>query len=245
MRTSLMAAAGVAVAAATVLALAGTAHATPAPAATPTATTTATAREHTTLSIVESKSVIKLGKTAIVGGTLDHDATGLGAETVYLEHWAGGTLVDVRTGTTNAAGWVAFTVEPGVTSRYELIFNGTSTLARSHSGIVTLKVIAPAPVREHTTLSIVESKSVIKDGKTAIVGGTLDHDATGLAGETVYLEHWVGKRLVGVRTGTTNAAGWVAFTVKPGATSRYELVFRGTSTLAPSHSGVVTLKVVA
>ncbi len=235
MRTSLTrAAAGAAVAAATVLALAGPAYATPTP---------ASARAHTTLSIVESKSVIKDGQTAVVRGRLAHGKTGEGAETVYLDHWAGKTLVLVRTGLTNASGVVAFTVEPGVTSRYELVFKGTTTLAPSHSGVVTLKVI-PA-VREHTTLSIVESKSVIKDGQTAVVRGTLAHGKTGLGGQTVYLEHWVGKTLVLVRTGLTNASGVVAFTVEPGVTSRSELVFKGTAPLAPSHSGVVTLKVVA
>jgi hypothetical protein len=104
---------------------------------------------------------------------------------------------------------------------------------------------APTPVREHTTLSIVESRSVIKEGQTAVVRGTLAHGKTGLGGQTVYMDKWVGKTLVLVRSGLTNAAGQVAFTVKPGVTSRYELIFKGTTTLAPSHSGVVTLKVVA
>jgi hypothetical protein len=237
MRTSLTrAAAGAAVAAATVLALAGPAYATPTPAPTP-------ARAHTTLSIVESRSHITDGQTAVVRGRLAHGTTGEGAETVYLDHWVGKTLVLVRTGLTNASGVVAFTVGPAVTSRYELIFKGTATLAPSHSGVVTLKVIAP--VREHTTLSIVESKSRIKDGQTAVVRGRLAHGATGEGAETVYLEHWVGKTLVLVRIGVTNASGVVAFTVKPGVTSRYELIFKGTAALAPSHSGVVTLKVVA
>ncbi len=234
MRTSLTrAAAGAAVAAATVLALAGPAYATPTP--TP-------ARAHTTLSIVESRSHITEGQTAVVRGRLAHGKTGEGAETVYLDHWVGKTLVLVRTGLTNASGVVAFTVKPGTTSRYELIFKGTATLAPSHSGVVTLRVVAPAA---HTTLSIVESKSRIKEGQTAVVRGTLAHGKTGLGGETVYLEHWVGKTLVLVRTGLTNASGVVAFTVKPGTTSRYELIFKGTATLAPSHSGVVTLKVVS
>jgi energy-converting hydrogenase Eha subunit A len=236
MRTSLTrAAAGVAVTAATVLALAGPAHAGPAP-----------AREHTTLSIVESRSVIKEGQTAVVRGTLAHGKTGLGAETVLLDHFVGGTLVLVRSGLTGPAGGVAFTVDPSVTSRYELVFAGTTTLAPSHSGIVTLRVIAPPPpVREHTTLSIVESRSVIKAGQTAVVRGTLAHAGTGLAAETVYLDKFVGGTLVLVRSGLTGPAGGVAFTVAPGVTARFELVFKGTATLAPSHSGIVTLKVIA
>ena len=132
MRTSLTrAAAGAAVAAATVLALAGPAYAT-----------SATPLEHTTLSIVESKSVITDGQTAIVRGRLAHDGTGEGAETVSLDHFVGTTLVDVRTGATDASGVVAFTVAPGATSRYKLVFAGTATLAPSHSGVVTLKVVA-------------------------------------------------------------------------------------------------------
>jgi hypothetical protein len=235
MHTSLTrAAAGAAVAAATVLALAGPAYAA-----------SATPLEHTTLSIVESKSVIHDGGTAVVSGRLAHDGTGEGGETVYLDHRVGTALVDVRTGVTDAAGSVAFTVAPGVTSRYELVFTGTATLAASHSGVVTLKVIASAPPLEHTTLSIVESKSVIHVGGTAVVRGRLAHDGTGEGGETVYLDHRVGGTLVDVRTGVTDAAGSVAFTVAPGVTSRYELVFTGTAALAPSHSGVVTLKVIA
>jgi hypothetical protein len=122
-------AAGVAVTAATVLALAGPANALP------------TVRAHTTLSIVESRSVIKVGQTAVVSGRLAHAGIGLGGETVYLDKWIGATLVLVRTGVTGPAGGVAFTVKPGVTSRFALIFKGTATLAPSHSGVVTLKVI--------------------------------------------------------------------------------------------------------
>ena len=233
MRTSLTrAVSGAAIATATVLALAGPASAKP------------LTLEHTTLSIVESRSVITDGQTAVVRGTLAHGKTGLGGETIYLDRWVGMTLVLVRSGLTDLAGQVSFTVKPGVTSRYELVFKGTATLAPSHSGVVTLKVIAPPPVRVHTTLSIVESRSTIKVGQTAVVRGALAHGKTGLGGETVYLDRWVGTTLVLVRTGLTNLAGQVAFTVKPGVTSRYELVFKGTATLAPSHSGVVTLKVI-
>jgi hypothetical protein len=82
MRTSLTR--GAAVAAATVLALAGPAYAAPAP-----------VREHTTLSIVESRSVIKDGQTAVVRGRLAHGKTGLGTETVYLDRRVGCWSVSV------------------------------------------------------------------------------------------------------------------------------------------------------
>jgi hypothetical protein len=232
MRTSLTrAVSGAAIAAATVLALAGPASAKP------------LTREHTTLSIVEQRSVIKAGQTDKVGGRLAHAGTGLGAEAVLLDRWNGKRFVAVQSGVTGKLGNVGFTVTPGVTARYELVFLGTSTLAPSHSGVVTVKVL-PKPVpRLHTTLSIVESKSVIKAGQTDKVSGRLAHAGTGLAAQAVLLERWNGKRFVAVQSGVTGPAGGVAFTVAPSVTAKYELVFLGTKTLAPSHSGVVTVKV--
>jgi hypothetical protein len=131
MRTSLTrAVSGAAIAAATVLALAGPASAKPLP------------RVHTTLSIVESRSVIKAGQTDTIRGTLAHGRTGLGGEVVYLDRWNGKKFVAVQARLTGRAGGVAFTVSPGVTARYELVFLGTKTLAPSHSGVVTVKVIS-------------------------------------------------------------------------------------------------------
>ena len=130
MRTSLtQAVSGAAIAAATVLALAGPAGAKPLP------------RLHTTLSIVEARSVIKAGQSDTIRGRLAHNGTGLGSEVVDLDRWNGTRFVAVQAGLTGKAGGVAFTVSPDVTARYELVFLGTSTLAPCHSGVVTVKVI--------------------------------------------------------------------------------------------------------
>jgi len=104
---------------------------------------------------------------------------------------------------------------------------------------------APIPVKVHTTLSIVESRSVIRAGGKDLVAGTLRAGIRrGLAKEIVYLDRVVGKKLVPVNVGLTNRAGTVAFTVRPKVTARYVLVFRGTGALARSHSGIVTVKVI-
>jgi len=100
----------------------------------------------------------------------------------------------------------------------------------------------PAP-RVHTTLSIVESRLVIKAGHTDEISGRLAHDRTGLGGHVVYLDRLVGKKFVAVQAGLTGKHGWVSFTVRPGVTARYELVYLGNKELAPTHSGVVTVKV--
>jgi hypothetical protein len=232
MRTSLTrAAAGAAVAAATVLALAGPAHAGTVP-----------ARTHTTLSIVESKNVIRVGQDDVVSGRLVADKAGLAGRTVYLDRVDGKTLVQAQVQLTGKDGGVAFTVSPGATARFELVYKGNSVFAPTHSGIVTVKVI---PALVHPTLSIVESKNVIKAGGTDVVSGRLAADKVGVAGQTVYLDRVDGKTLVQVQVQVTGAKGGVAFTVTPGATARYELVYKGNSVYGATQSGIVTVKVTA
>jgi len=129
MRISLTrAASGAAVAAVTALALTGTANAAPIP-----------VKVHTTLSIVESRNVIRAGGKDVVAGTLRAGRKGLAKEIVVLDRVVGRTLVPVNAGLTNRAGVVAFTVRPKVTARYELVFGGTANLARTHSGVVTVR----------------------------------------------------------------------------------------------------------
>jgi hypothetical protein len=132
MRSSITrAAAGAAVAAATVLALAG-----------PASAATATPRVHTTLSIVESKNVIAAGKTDRISGRLAvRGGPGLAGRTVYLDRFEGTTVVVRQVGTTGPGGGVAFTVTPGVTARFELVYLGNATYDPTHSGIVTVRVI--------------------------------------------------------------------------------------------------------
>ena len=127
------------------------------------------------------------------------------------------------------------------------------SLTRAASGAAVAAVTAltgtanaaPIPVKVHTTLLIVASRSVIRAGDKDLVAGTLRAGLRrGLPKEIVYLDRVVGKKLVPVNVGLTNRAGTVAFTVRPKVTARYELVFRGTGALARSHSGVVTVRAI-
>lgn len=102
---------------------------------------------------------------------------------------------------------------------------------------------APAHVRAHTTLSIAAFKSTIKDGRHDVISGRLVHDKTGLAWRTVSLDRRYGKKWEQVRVGRTGPRGWISFWVWPGRTARYELTYQGSNVDAPTHSGVVTVKV--
>jgi hypothetical protein len=97
--------------------------------------------------------------------------------------------------------------------------------------------------RVHTTLSIVASRNVIKAGQKDVIGGRLVADRYGLPHKIVYLDRWFGK-WVPVRVGLTGPKGWIAFRVWPHVTARYMLVYRGNQVFAPTHSGVVTVRVV-
>jgi hypothetical protein len=94
----------------------------------------------------------------------------------------------------------------------------------------------PAPVAK-TTLKIAEAKDVIT--------GTLTAGKTALAKETVSLWIVSAKKATADGTGVTDKAGVVTFTIKPVATTTYELVFKGAKDLAASHSAEVTVKVAA
>jgi hypothetical protein len=130
MRTSLTRTiSGAVVAAAAVLALAGPANAAPAP-----------PRAHTTLSIVASRNHITAGQKDVIGGRLASRGVGLGKHVVYLDRWTGTKWVAVQAELTGPHGGVAFTVRPGVTARYELVYLGNAAFAPTHSGVVTVKV---------------------------------------------------------------------------------------------------------
>jgi hypothetical protein len=94
----------------------------------------------------------------------------------------------------------------------------------------------PKAAAAKTTLAVAEAKDVIT--------GTLTSGKAALAKETVYLETVAGKKVAVVGKGAvTSKAGKVTFTVKPTATTTYELVFKGTAKLAASHSTAITVKV--
>lgn len=227
MRTSLTRAlAGTAIAAVAVLAAAGTASATtPAP---------------TTLSIAASASTITVGHTDQISGTLLSGTTPLAGKVVFLDKFVGTKPVFVDARHTGALGKVVFTVAPKVTVTYELVFKGTAAFAGSTSTPLTVTV---KPVRAHTTLSIVASRSFIKKGQTATISGTLRSGKTLIAGRLVWLYRVVGGKLVGGNGHFTNKFGHVSFTVKPSSTTRYELKFFGGPKYLPAHSAIVTIVV--
>ncbi len=102
---------------------------------------------------------------------------------------------------------------------------------------------APVSPRVPTTLSIVESRNHITAGQEDVISGRLASRGVGLGKHVVYLDRWTGARFVGVQAEITGPHGGVSFTVRPGVTARYELVYLGNAAFAPTHSGVVTVKV--
>ena len=121
---------GAAVAAVAVLALAGPANAAP-----------VSPRVHTTLSIVQSRNHIKAGQADVISGRLASHGIGLGKHVVFLDRIVGSLLVAVQAEVTGPHGGVSFTVRPGVTARYELVYRGNAAFDPTHSGIVTVRVI--------------------------------------------------------------------------------------------------------
>jgi len=127
------------------------------------------------------------------------------------------------------------------------------SLIRTLSGVVAAAAVllalagpanaAPAHPRVHTTLSIVASRNVIKAGQRDVISGRLAAGRYGLPHKFVYLDRWFG-HWVPVRVGLTGPHGGISFVVWPHVTARYKLVYRGNQNFAPTHSGVVTVRVV-
>jgi hypothetical protein len=231
MRTSLTrAVAGAAIAATAVLTAVGTAGAAG-----------ATVKPPTTLSVVESKAIIKLGQKDLLTGTLTVGKTPLADQNVALERLVAGTwhILDVRK--TGTFGHVFFTVQPAVTAKYELQFFATTKYQGTHSNPVTVVVVQPKP--KLTILTIGQTKTKIKPGQSDTIFGTLSAAKTPLPGELVWLYQIVNGKLVNGNGHFTSKLGGVSFTVKPGATAHYELKFYGTPKYAGTHSGVVTVVV--
>ena len=103
---------------------------------------------------------------------------------------------------------------------------------------------APMSPRVHTTLSIVQSRNHIKAGQADVISGRLASRGIGLGQHVVYLDRIAGKLLVAVRAEVTGPHGGVSFTVRPDVTARYELVYRGNAAFDPTHSGIVTVRVI-
>ncbi len=233
MRVSLTRAiAGAAVAATALLSVAGAAS----------AATHSSAKTPTTLSISESKTTINPGQPDRISGALLTGTKPVAGKVVYLYDYSTSAKkwVSVAGEYTSSAGRVAFIVTPKRTTNYELVFHGTSTLAASHSGGATVLV-----VRESTTLSADEAAAVIQPGQPDVISGVLLSGTTPVGNETIRLYRYSTSAHKWYLKGAavTGSAGTVAFTVTPGSTAYFQLVFDGTSTHGPSHSGVVTVVV--
>jgi hypothetical protein len=232
MRTSLTrAVAGAAIAATAVLTAMGTAGAAGAATKAPTS-----------LTLIDHAAVIKLGQTDLLTGTLESGSTALSGKVVSLDRAVKGKWVFVGARITGTHGHVFFTVKPAATTAYKLFFAGNAKYDPSSSNAVTVKVVLP--VRKATALSIGETKTKIKPGQSDSIFGTLSTVGRApLAGQLVWLGTFVkGKLVIGIGH-LTGKFGGVSFTVTPGATTRYELLFQGTAKYRPTHSGVVTVVV--
>jgi hypothetical protein len=136
MRMSLLtrAAAATAIASTAMLAVASTAEAAPAP----------THKTATALSIRGSMGYIKPSRTVGINGVLMTGHMDLGRKVVYLDAAsaaAGGRFTRVGMSKTNAMGWIGFTVKPSRTTRYKLVFKGTSRFAATQSAVVIIRVV--------------------------------------------------------------------------------------------------------
>jgi flagellar capping protein FliD len=123
----------------------------------------------------------------------------------------------------------------------------TSTLTRAAT---VATVAAAASLAAAGTASavtpVVAAKTVLTASASKdVITGTLTAGKKDLAKEVVTLEAVSGKKLIAVGKAVTSKAGKVTFTVKPKATTKYELVFKGAKGLAGSASKVVTIKVAA
>jgi hypothetical protein len=210
-----------------------------------TAGATTLVKTHTTLSIVAEKSTITAGHWDAVGGTLNAGPASVDKKVVELYRYSAKLKKwePAQVGLTSKTGWVKFAVKPLFTSRYELVFHGTTKLAASHSGVVTI-VVKPF-VKTVTTLYIAATPTAIKAGGTTKISGLLVAGTKALADRLVYLYRWSAssKKWISLAVQLTGKKGGVLFVRKPSVTSTYELAFFGSPTLAATHSGAVTVTV--
>jgi hypothetical protein len=192
----------------------------------------------TTLTATESKTVINPGQSDLITGTLTSGTKPVPGQHVFLERLIKGTFVPVQEDVTGGLGHVFYTVKPSATASFELVFRGSAGFKSSHSNVVTVLVVKAA-----TTLAATESKTTITPGQSDLITGTLMSGTKAVANQFVYLDRLINGKFVAVAGDRTGGAGHVFFTVKPSKTASYELVFRGTTFYAASHSNVVIVTV--
>lgn len=228
--------AGTAIAATAMLTAAGAAGA---------ATSGTAAKTPTTLSIMAAKAKIVVGQKDLITGTLLTGTKPVVRQVVRLYRYnpAHKKWMLARADVTGKYGHVFFTVKPAFTTTYELVFLGSPRFARSHSGPATV-VVLPVP-RASTTLSIAAAAGTITAGQKDLITGTLLTGSKPLARQVVRLYRYstTAKKWILAEAHVTGKLGRVFYTVKPAATTSYELVFLGRAHLLPSHSAVATVTV--
>lgn len=124
-----------------------------------------------------------------------------------------------------------------------------ATAVASTAMLAVASTAEAAPVRAHksaTALSIRGSMGYIKPARMVGINGVLMARHMDLGRKVVYLDAApaaAGGRFTRVGMSKTNAMGWIGFTVKPSRTTRYKLVFPGTSRFATTQSAVVIIRV--
>ena len=134
MRASVMTRAG-SVAAAAVIATTG-AMAT---AGAASASTHHARRLRTQLSAVKGRAIAHHKHLFVIAGRLTTFRFPVRGRAVFLDRIVGKSLVKVRREHTNKAGVAAFVVDPKVTARFVLVFEGTRHLHSSHSRVVLVR----------------------------------------------------------------------------------------------------------
>jgi hypothetical protein len=237
MRTSLTrVVASVAIAATAVLAGAGAAS----------ASTTTTGKTPTQLAVSVAKGSITVGHSDTVGGYLHAGKTPVAGRIVILDKWSSTAKkwYSVEEKFTGKSGKVAFGVDPKSTAWYVLVYKGGPIYKPTHSAEV--RIVVKPFVKTPTTLKAWAKTYSIKAGSTDVFYGFLSITK----GDAALRYQWVWLDTVGkggkvhhVRAFKTGKDGHVSFTVKPAATTTYELQFLGTKVLAKTVSNAVTITV--
>jgi hypothetical protein len=203
-------------------------------------TANAAAKSHTSLSIRSVHAGINPGGSDEIIGSLHARDGRVGGHLIALFSKANGTTTwaKVKQHRTGVHGNIAFEVTPAVTTRYRLAFPGNKFQQASQSGIVTVRV------RNTTSLTIALSATSIQPGSSDTVSGDLSLGGSALVGDTVDLasrnaHHGFAK----IGSQVTASDGSVSFTVTPGITTQYVLVFVKNSTNAGARSAIATVHV--
>ncbi len=233
MRKSLTAAvAGAAIATTAVVAVSGVANAS-----------VNAPRKATTLSIVAAKTSITAGQVDVLRGVLKSHGTPLPHRAIILDRLEAKKWKPVEEKYTGKLGGVDFAIKPGATSAYRLFWHGGPVYAPTHSAISVIHVKQAPPAKTATALTEMVSSGTITAGATDTVTGDLTTAAGALPKHWVWLDTLTDGKLHALRARLTDKAGDVTFTVKPAATTTYELLYKGNNVFAPATASPLTITV--